>query len=54
MSADYGHYSDTVLYDVFYETGTQLGGYLVAAEREAEKRGANARAEESLRRVRSS
>lgn len=38
MSSDYDHYSDTVLYDVFYETGTQLGGYLVAEERAAASR----------------
>jgi hypothetical protein len=32
--ADYTDYSPTVLYDVFYEAGTQLGGRLAALERQ--------------------
>lgn len=36
---DYEDYSDTVLYDVFYEAGTMLGGWLSAAQDRAESRG---------------
>jgi hypothetical protein len=32
---DFTAYSDTVLYDVFFEAGTMLGGSLVEAERQA-------------------
>ncbi|WP_263476211.1 hypothetical protein [Mobiluncus mulieris] len=39
VSNEYEDYSDTVLYDVFYEAGTMLGGWLVAAKREALARG---------------
>lgn len=39
VSNEYEDYSDTVLYDVFYEAGTMLGGWLIAAKREAEARG---------------
>ncbi|UJH71761.1 hypothetical protein [Ornithinimicrobium sp. INDO-MA30-4] len=36
---EYATYSDTVLYDVFYESGTMLGGRLIACARAAEARG---------------
>lgn len=36
---NYDEYSDTVLYDVFYEAGTQLGGRLVALMDQAEASG---------------
>lgn len=39
QAADYDDYSDTVLYDVFYESGTQLGGRLVALMDQAEAAG---------------
>lgn len=31
--------SDTVLYDIFYESGTQAGGYMVALENMARRHG---------------
>ncbi|MBT1160913.1 hypothetical protein [Bifidobacterium sp. SO1] len=31
--------SDTVLYDIFYESGTQAGGYMVALENGARRHG---------------
>lgn len=36
---DYEDYSDTVLYDVFYEAGTMLGGWLTEAQDRAEAQG---------------
>ncbi|MDN6798431.1 MAG: hypothetical protein L0L50_03835 [Propionibacterium sp.] len=36
---DYAGLSDTVLYDVFYEAGTMVGGALVASWRRAEAAG---------------
>ncbi len=36
---DFTVYSDTVLYDVFFEAGTMLGGSLVEAERRARAAG---------------
>lgn len=33
--------SDTVLYDIFYEAGTQAGGYMVALENLARRQGDN-------------
>lgn len=35
LAGDFAAYSDTVLYDVFYETGTQLGAHLIRLERAA-------------------
>ena len=39
---------DTVLFDVFYESGTMLGGWLLEAEHEASERG-DLRLAQSLR-----
>lgn len=39
VSNEYEDYSDTVLYDVFYEAGTMLGGWLSARQMAALKRG---------------
>lgn len=45
MESNYDDYSDTVLYDVFFETGTQLGGALVALENQADLAGDEAEVE---------
>ena len=39
VSNEYEDYSDTVLYDVFYEAGTMLGGWLFSLERKARENG---------------
>lgn len=39
VSNEYEDYSDAVLYDVFYEAGTMLGGWLSAKQMAALERG---------------
>lgn len=46
---DIPEYSPTVLYDIFYETGTRLIGRYVHLERRAHERGDEARAIEYVR-----
>lgn len=40
---------DSVLYDLFYESGTILGGYLFKMEQQAEKNGDDARYQKLLK-----
>lgn len=42
VSNEYEDYSDSVLYDVFYEAGTMLGGWLSSAQDKAEAEGNDA------------
>lgn len=39
MHSDYSLLDDAAMYDVFYEAGTKLGGWLVALGRQAKAKG---------------
>lgn len=45
VSNEYEDYSDSVLYDVFYEAGTMLGGWLSSRQVAALKKGNHALAD---------